>query len=184
MKHLIRGLLIAVPLALATTFLVPVRAYADAITFTGATSITLTETGTTSIFFYTLTNNSGAVLSGLGDSGTSLITSSSGSDAFVAEEFGEFGNATCALTLASGSSCTMEFSILTTAGTGDGGVDTIGNTLGVSWNGNPGPPLTLLVPVTINDFPVSEPSSLLLLASSVVSMGIFRRGLRATSSRR
>jgi hypothetical protein len=42
----------------------------------------------------------------------------------------------------------------------------------------------LLVPVTINDFPVSEPSSLLLLASSVVSMGIFRRGLRATSSRR
>src|SRR4029077_7913117 len=89
-------------------FLFPWRASADGVTFTGQTNIALTEDGTRPIFFYTLTNNSGATLSGINPF-IAAVFSGDESDVPPTAYGGRVPGSTCTDlgSLATGNSCTI-----------------------------------------------------------------------------
>jgi hypothetical protein len=161
-------------------FLSPWRASADGVTFTGQANITLTEDGTRPIFLYTLTNNSGATLSGINPF-IAAVFSGDGSDVPPTAYGGRVPGSTCTDlgSLASGNSCTIGLEVLLDNGAGetdaDSGIWT--NYLYVSFSN--APTVTLIETITVDD-PIStpEPPLLLLLVSGILAMWIFRRRLR------
>jgi len=155
------------------------------VTFTGPSTISVTEDGSSPIFFYTLTNNSGGPLSNLGVG----VNVGSPSGDFSDQDLQTTWTA-CGPTLADGASCDYSFQFTTDNGAGetDGDFFTQGFTIHAFFNsidpatgGLKPQDLSQSTVFTISD-PVAtpEPASLVLLGSGVLGMlGTLRRKLRS-----
>ena len=180
MQNPVRSFLVMGLSCLAISLFLPSRAHGDSITFTGPTSATFTENGATDILLFTLTNDSGAALNDLAPGARDI------SESGDLSELTSFGgnNGTCGSTLASGNSCMMELVFNTDDGAGeiDGDSLTLTETVLATWTGAPSLGVTTVV--TVDDLPVvptPEPSSLVLLASGLLGIGILARNIRSES---
>lgn len=180
-RHSLRWTVIAalVAFAFAAT---PSRAQ---VTFTGPSTINVTEDGSSPIFFYTLTNNSGGPLSNFNVGLAFGVPSGDPSDNYLKGTW-----TACTGVLADGASCDYSFQVFTANGAGetDGDFFTEEITLHALFdsidplNGGPLPQnLSQSTVLTISDPAATpEPASLVLLGSGVLGMlGTLRRKLRS-----
>lgn len=155
------------------------------VTFTGPSTINVTEDGSSPIFFYKLTNNSGGPLSNLGVGVNPGNPSGDLSDDFLVGTW-----TACGPTLADGANCDYSFQFTTDNGAGetDGDFFTQDITLHAFFNsidpvngGLQPQDLSQLTVLTISDPTATpEPASLVLLGSGVLGMlGTLRRKLRS-----
>jgi hypothetical protein len=170
-KRLCASLSILVSIGLSSV------AYAD--TFTGPSSITISEDGVAHFFYYTLTNTSASTITNIALSGTALHQSPVGDESeFSSMLYGEFGVATCGSSLGAGLSCTMELEVFPGNGAGETDNDslTFSNTLTASFTAIDNQVLREVVTVTINDpSAVPETSSVLLLGGAIGCVGLIYR---------
>jgi hypothetical protein len=172
-------------IAFLSLSLLPSRAYADGVTFTGPTDITLTETGTgRPVFLYTLTNNSNITLQGISPL-PSAVPSGDSSDVppfSYGSGVGRIGECVTGGSLGIGDSCTMELVVYLDSL--DNGASETDADSGI-WNAalyvnfSNAPSVSTNVKITVNDpVPAPEPSSLLLISSGFLGVWILQRKLR------
>lgn len=156
------------------------------VTFTGPSTITVTEDGTAPIINFQLTNHSGGPLSNFN---VGAIIGNPSGDLFDEYLSATFGQGSCVGVLADGASCDYFFQMTLDNGTGETDADFFAQTIAIDAifdsvdpaTGGPQPQdLSQSFVVTINDPTATpEPSSFLLLGSGVLGMlGTLRRKLR------
>jgi PEP-CTERM motif len=157
------------------------------VTFTGPSTITVTEDGTSPIFNFQLTNNSGGPLSNF------IVGVAFGSPSGdLSDDFAtSFSLGSCTVvTLADGASCDYTFQINTDNGAGETDADFFSETIAIhalfdsvdpATGGLQHQDLSQSFVLTVNDPTVTpEPASFLLLGSGVLGMlGTLRRKLRS-----
>jgi hypothetical protein len=156
------------------------------VTFTGPSTITVSEDGTAPIFNFQLTNHSGGPLSNF-NVGVSI---GSPSGDLSDDALGDlFGQGSCTGVLADGASCDYFFQITTDNGAGEADADFFTQTIAIhalfdsvdpATGGLQHQDLSQSFVLTVNDPTATpEPASFLLLGSGVLGMlGTLRRKLR------